>query len=72
MSGVRPSNGAEGDAWMLAWCRTCEEDVDEQCAILTSGLIGNAPSEWRRGPLWSPQTAIYCTAYRPLRREGQR
>lgn len=69
---VRPSNGTEGEAWMEAWCRTCFKDRDDECSILTSGLIGNDPSEWHRGPPWSMQTAIYCTSYDydPNRRNG--
>lgn len=60
---ARPSNGTEGDGWMAAWCRTCQNDVNEDCPILFNGLIGEEPPEWHDGPLWSPQTVIFCTEY---------
>jgi hypothetical protein len=63
---VRPSNGTEGEAWVAAWCHTCAEDVEENCPILLASLIfDDGPPQWHRGPMWSPQTAIYCTAYHP-------
>lgn len=65
----RPSNGAEGEAWMAAWCATCVHDVgapDDGCHILLDGLLGNYPKEWRRGPLYSPETATTCDAYEHL------
>jgi hypothetical protein len=65
---VRPSNGTEGEAWVAAWCHSCANDHpddDVYCPILMEGLIGNDPPEWHRGPLWSPQTVMYCTAYEP-------
>lgn len=61
---VRPSNGTEGEAWMEAWCRTCKKDVNEDCPIVLTGLIGEVdPPEWHRGPPWSMQTSMYCTSY---------
>jgi hypothetical protein len=62
---VRPANGTEGAAWMAAWCRTCAGDANGNCPILLDGIIGNHPMEWRRGPMWSPQTAIFCVSYSP-------
>jgi hypothetical protein len=60
---VRPSNGTEGQAWMDAWCLTCQKDVHESCEIVLNGLMGDHPPEWHRGPSWSPQTIMYCTEY---------
>jgi hypothetical protein len=60
---VRPSNGTEGEAWVAAWCRTCVNDVNEDCPILLEGLLGVDPPQWHRGPPWSPQTVMYCDAY---------
>jgi hypothetical protein len=65
---TRPSNGTEGQAWMAAWCETCAKDVDDNCPIVLAGLVGNDPPEWHPGPLWSPQTVMYCTEYDPRAR----
>jgi hypothetical protein len=62
---VRPANGTEGDLWQAAWCATCRKDVNEDCPIFLTGLMGDHPPEWHRGPNWSPQTTMYCTEYRP-------
>ena len=63
---VRPANGTEGEAWMVAWCWTCENDRNEDCPILLDGITGNDPPQWHRGPGWSPQTVIFCTEYSPI------
>lgn len=65
---VRPSNGAEGEAWMAAWCATCVADAgapEDGCAIVMEGLLGGHPPEWHRGPFWSPQTVMFCDKYVP-------
>lgn len=67
----RPSNGTEGEAWMEAWCRTCIKDVSEDCQILLEGLMGGEPEQWHRGPMWSPQTVIYCTEYKEMPQKWQ-
>jgi len=63
------SNGTEYRLWQQAWCETCEHDREFRndqgpgCLINVSVLMGENPPEWGRGPLWSPQTVRYCTAY---------
>ena len=59
----RLSNGTEGEQWMQAWCRTCVNDVNEDCPIVLAALTGEQPYEWRRGPFWSPQTVVSCDDY---------
>lgn len=65
------SNGTEYELWREAWCDTCAEDTDFRsdsgtgCLLNLSALCGETPTQWRQGPMWSPQTVIYCTAYTP-------
>ena len=58
-----PPNGSAWADWKAAWCDTCVNDINEDCPIILSGMLLDQPPEWRRGPLWSPQTAQYCVSY---------
>lgn len=68
------SNGTEFDQWSSAWCKTCIHDRTYRegagdghdgpgCELILAGMCGEPVEEWRQGPLWSPQTVVYCTRY---------
>lgn len=70
------SNGTEYEKWSAAWCKTCVHDRAYReavgdghdalgCELIVAGMSGEPVEEWRRGPLWSPQTVVYCTRYEP-------
>lgn len=65
---TRPANGVDGERWQLAWCDTCVHDINLLCPILTLAVSGVDPEEWHPGPMHSPETAVFCTAYVPRER----
>lgn len=69
----RPANGTEGEAFMHAWCDTCEherpfrENRGDACEVLRAALVHGVgddeyPDEWR----YHPSTGQpMCTRFAP-------
>lgn len=54
-----PCNGTEGDIFISRWCETCQNDINEDCEILTLSFCGKQAKEW----VYFENKPI-CTAYK--------
>ena len=65
MKKYQPSNGAEGECFMSAWCDHCERESNgKTCNILTNTMVYSVtdkeyPAEWIYGADGIPA----CTAF---------
>lgn len=59
------SNSTEYDQWASAWCATCVHDQDENnlCPLPLQAMLDEDVPEWGKGPMWSPQTVVFCMKY---------
>lgn len=55
------SNSTEWEIWNYHWCRTCKNDVNEDCPIILNLFLGEKDEHIvRTGPDLSD---IICTSY---------
>jgi hypothetical protein len=55
------SNSTEWDLWSYRWCRTCQNDINEDCHIILNMLLDEPTPEIEgRG-----ESAV-CTEYKKL------
>lgn len=61
------SNAMEGDAWVSAWCATCEHDDDDGngCALTDVARLDRVPAAWTELDRGSLRNRYLCHSWEP-------
>jgi len=66
----QPSNGTEGEIFIVSWCGECEHDVNMDCPIIAASMAyqpGDVgyPKEWIYGEDGQPKCTAHSSACNP-------